>query len=319
VDRVSQAVRDQYTRFPYPSSFHSVVRRLERLPSPLRRPLVRRVQRLLIDERGVADIVMRLFPQGLAGRRILDAGCGTGEILTSLARAFPTSHVTGVDLSPESLRLARWLVDHLELTNVELEEGNLLDLPVDLQSFDLITSMGVLHTLADPAEGLRRLAERIAPGGYLVVYLYSSIGRFDRICKREALSILVPDDSGFEEKLGYVDDLKLALLPRRGAIRRLRRWLTRDLLGLDTPSIVVDQMAHVKEWNYTAEEVLQLIDHAGLSFVRFAGQMPNTLAEVTSSASVLSRAKALDPLQRYRLIELLVRPMGYTIVARPKG
>ena len=41
------------------------------------------------------------------GRRVLDAGCGTGEFAARVAEAFPTVHVTGVDLIEASLETAR--------------------------------------------------------------------------------------------------------------------------------------------------------------------------------------------------------------------
>ena len=41
------------------------------------------------------------------------------------------------------------------------------------QSFDFISSLGVLHHLDDPREGFERLAQYLAPGGQMLVYLYS--------------------------------------------------------------------------------------------------------------------------------------------------
>lgn len=311
-----EAVEAQYTRFPYPSTFHARARRLESLPAFVRRPLRRRLERKIADRPALRAQVEAALPAA-RGARILDAGCGTGEIACALAAGFPEARVTGLDLSPESVRRARDLRNRLELDNLEIEQGNLLAYEPE-ERFDLVVAYGVLHHLPDTAEGLRRIATFAGPDGRLLVFLYGSLGRFPLICKREALSILVPDAQRFDDKLALVDALGLAPRSEPRRLRRLEKRLRGEVGTWENASVLVDQLAHVHEENYTAAEILALVDKAGLRFERFVGGMPDSLAAITRSPAVLAREKELSRHERHRVIELLVRPFHYTFIAAPR-
>jgi SAM-dependent methyltransferase len=99
----------------------------------------------------------------VAGRRILDAGCGAGQLLAALRdrRAI----VTGIDKSPGMLRLARRLLgDNADLQVAEL--GSPLPFPDD--TFDDITASLVLHYLQDWGPALAELRRVLQPGGRLI-------------------------------------------------------------------------------------------------------------------------------------------------------
>ena len=52
---------------------------------------------------------------------ILEAGCGTGRLCCLLARDFPNLQVIGMDISPNSLKIANSLKEYLQLSNVSFE------------------------------------------------------------------------------------------------------------------------------------------------------------------------------------------------------
>jgi len=81
------------------------------------RALVPRPETELLVERGLALVA------GLARPRILDVGVGSGAIALALKDEHPDARVTGVDLSPDALSLARENADRLGL-DVELREGD---------------------------------------------------------------------------------------------------------------------------------------------------------------------------------------------------
>ncbi|MBL8202533.1 MAG: bifunctional 2-polyprenyl-6-hydroxyphenol methylase/3-demethylubiquinol 3-O-methyltransferase UbiG [Chromatiales bacterium] len=130
---------------------------------------------------------------GLAGRRVLDVGCGGGLLSEAMARQ--GARVTGIDLSPESLAVARLhlvesaplQVDYREISAEHLAE----EAP---QSFDLVTCMELLEHVPDPARLVRSCARLARPGGTV---LFSTINRTVRsfataIVGAEYLSGLVP-------------------------------------------------------------------------------------------------------------------------------
>jgi SAM-dependent methyltransferase len=96
-------------------------------------------------------------------RRILDAGCGTGQTL-ELLTAF--GQVWGVEAFEGALEAARRRAP----AGVALSRGTLPGLGLDVSlRFELITLFDVLEHLAQPVEALRELRGRLAPGGQLLI------------------------------------------------------------------------------------------------------------------------------------------------------
>jgi len=98
--------------------------------------------------------------------RVLDVGCGTGFLLERLAaRGFAG---VGVDLSPESVAIARRRLEELGAADrLTAEVGSAYAPPAG--PFHLITLTDVLEHLEDPRACLRALRAQLAPGGLLVV------------------------------------------------------------------------------------------------------------------------------------------------------
>ncbi len=112
----------------------------------------------------------------LAGRVGLDAGCGKGRFTRVLARHLKT--LIALDGSEAVDAAARNLRD---AGNVGVVRADLRTPLFARESFDFIASLGVLHHLDDPRQGFEHLARYLAPGGQMLLYLYS---RPDRIGSR---------------------------------------------------------------------------------------------------------------------------------------
>jgi 2-polyprenyl-3-methyl-5-hydroxy-6-metoxy-1,4-benzoquinol methylase len=99
------------------------------------------------------------------GARVLDAGCGSGQLAIALAER--GARVTGIDLSPEMIRHAR---DHARDRGVDIEwrTGDVTELADPLAVFDAIQARVVLQFVPDVSRALRELRRVLKPGGRLL-------------------------------------------------------------------------------------------------------------------------------------------------------
>jgi ubiquinone/menaquinone biosynthesis C-methylase UbiE len=98
--------------------------------------------------------------------RILDAGCGTGEISSRLAELFPRARVLGVDIIDKHLDLARSRYQGLA-PRLSFEHQSVFGLDAADHAFDLTVCRHVLHSIPHPDRVLAELARVTRPGGYL--------------------------------------------------------------------------------------------------------------------------------------------------------
>jgi ubiquinone/menaquinone biosynthesis C-methylase UbiE len=105
-----------------------------------------------------------------AGRRVLDVGCGQGIDVASYAMA--GARASGVDLTPRHVELARAHTEALGL-EAEIVEGDAERLPFDDQSFDRVSSNGVLHHTPDMPAALREIRRVLVHGGEMRVIVYN--------------------------------------------------------------------------------------------------------------------------------------------------
>jgi SAM-dependent methyltransferase len=115
---------------------------------------------------------------GYDSRRILDYGCGPGHDVVGFCQFSPGSQVTGVDVSPSSLREAQARISlHQAKARLVQLEPDCRTLPFDGASFDVVHSSGVLHHMPDPTQTMRELRRVISPDGVaqIMVYNYDSI------------------------------------------------------------------------------------------------------------------------------------------------
>jgi len=116
-----------------------------------------------------------LDPAWFPGRRVLDAGCGSGRFSYAFARL--GAQVTSVDQSEGGLAQVREacaeFADHVTTRHHDLLE------PLELEPFDLVWSYGVLHHTGNTYRAFRNIAPLVAPGGYLFLMIYGE-PRLDR-------------------------------------------------------------------------------------------------------------------------------------------
>jgi tRNA (cmo5U34)-methyltransferase len=111
-----------------------------------------------------------------AAARVLELGCGTGNLSLAVAARYPAAELVLVDGSEEMLALTRHRLGPERA--VACVAARFEDLELAPASFDLVTSSISLHHVADKPALYRRLHAALAPGGHLV-YTDQMRGRTD--------------------------------------------------------------------------------------------------------------------------------------------
>lgn len=120
-----------------------------------------------------ADLVGLAEPN--PGERVLDVACGTGIVArTVAARVGPSGSVTGLDLNPAMLAMAREASSSVSPA-IEWREGNALSLPFPDASFDLVFCEQALQFFADRSLALREMRRVIAPRGRLALSVFRGL------------------------------------------------------------------------------------------------------------------------------------------------
>ena len=178
--------------------------------SLLERPGVYSLFRRLVGRDSARSVYAREHLRLVPGQRVLDLGCGPGDILQFL----PAVDYVGYDINPSYIERARRRFG---------ARGKFLcaplgpELEVGIQAFDVVIAHGVLHHLDDEAaRALFRLARRVLkPGGRLVTFdgcyaagqpalarLFRSLDRGRHVRGRDAYEALAR--SAFDEVKSFV-------------------------------------------------------------------------------------------------------------------
>jgi SAM-dependent methyltransferase len=236
--------------------------------------------------------------------RILDAGCGTGVGTEYLVHLNPDATVVGIDLSAVALAVAKERCQKSGATGVEFHHLSLFDVEQLSGEFDLINCVGVLHHTPDPIRGIQALANKLAPGGLLHIFVYGELGRWEIQLMQEAIALLQGDQRG-----DYTDGVAIgrqlfAALPENNRLRKREeeRWSWEN----QQDGYFADMYVHPQEIDYNIKTVFELIDASGLEFIGFSNPQVWTLDRLIGKATdLLRRSQDLSDRQRYRLIELL--------------
>lgn len=105
------------------------------------------------------------------GARVLEVGCGPGHLSIRIARQFGLN-VTGLDLDPDVVEVARANADHATDDHrlPTFVVGDVASLPFPDASFDLVVSTLSMHHWADPKAGLDEIGRVLRPGGRALVW-----------------------------------------------------------------------------------------------------------------------------------------------------
>src|ERR1051325_6236704 len=220
-DLRTEAVRRFYERAPFPGyaardSLHALRLRAER------------------------NLFVRLLDRAIPGdARIVEIGCGTGQMALYLARA--DRLVVAVDFARSSLQLGAEAARRFGVHTVRFVQNDLRQPGLRGASFDVVYSSGVLHHTPRPRESFARIAALARPGGVILVGVYNRIARLPTRLRRAVARLtrfrVVPFDP--------------VLRDRRHDAARRDAWLR-------------DQYRHPEEHSHSVREIGTWFDENGV-------------------------------------------------------
>ena len=165
-------------------------------------------------------------------------------------------------MSRASLAYGARKAGELEIDNVRFVHGDILGLAGDDRRFDVIECVGVLHHMADPLQGWRILADRLAADGYMKIGLYSERARQPVLAARRLI-----EEEGYPSTADGIRRLRQRLIAdgsNNEAFRRILGW--NDFYTL---SECRDLLFHVSEHRFTLLDIATALDDLGLDFIGF--------------------------------------------------
>lgn len=128
----------------------------------------RESQRLYDQANAVRELLHydTIYPPG---SEILEAGCGIGAQTVILAKNSPDAEIISIDISLDSIKKARDLIDEEKIANVHFRRADIFELPFEEGSFDHIFLCFVLEHLQKPTKALMELRKVLKTGGSLTV------------------------------------------------------------------------------------------------------------------------------------------------------
>jgi ubiquinone/menaquinone biosynthesis C-methylase UbiE len=131
-------------------------------------------------------------PELTGARRVLEIGCGTGNLIQRVRKAHPSAQLTGLDPDPRALDIARRKAG--SVPGLVFDQGYAQELPYADGAFDRVLSSMMLHHLDDPAKAaaVAEVFRVLEPGGMVLVA--------DIRASDETITRLL-HDAGFEHRV----------------------------------------------------------------------------------------------------------------------
>lgn len=137
----------------------------------------------LFTYRPIHDAVLEEL-DGLEPSKVVDLGCGTGQLTQRLVRRFPDADIVGVDVSDGMLTEAARRLRDIGGGAQPLMRADALQLPFAASEVDLVVCIESFHWYPDQAAALAELARVLKPGGRLLIASIATVtGAGDRLLR----------------------------------------------------------------------------------------------------------------------------------------
>ncbi|MBD2415469.1 SAM-dependent methyltransferase [Nostoc calcicola FACHB-389] len=199
------------------------------------------------------------------GKIILDAGCGTGYKSLVLAEANPDAKIVGVDISEQSIKLARNRLEHHGFDNAEFYVLPIEELPKLDYQFDYINCDELLYLFPDLAVALQTMKSVLKPDGIIRSNLHSSIQRFNYFCAQKVFTMMgLMDENPTELEMDIVVEIMKAL--KDNVNLKARTWNS-GYEGEDGKERILMNYLFQGDKGYTISDMFTALKAADLDFI----------------------------------------------------
>lgn len=237
------------------------------------------------------------------GKKLLNAGCGSGLETLLLAEANPGAEIVALDFSAESVRVAEQRLRYHGFHQVEFYVLDLLQVADLGYTFDFITCNDTLYLLDDPQAGLQALGSVLHEDGILRANLHNLYNRRDTIEVQEALQLLGLGQQPLPEAVARTRQIMGAIRP--GSWRKTQTWIPE--VEQFTDDLIVNNFLLKGDKAYSIPETLAMLEGAGLGLVSWVDAASWDPKQVfTEIPAFLQPVLAeLSLLEQWHLCELL--------------
>lgn len=193
-------------------------------------------------------------------KRILECGCGTGQLSHYLQ--LNNNHVLGIDISLSSLALAIKHKISNELVRSSFAQMNIFELAVKDASFDVAIAHAVLHHTFDARRAFSSIVRKVKPGGIVIVGLYNYFARIPTWFRSKLIKIVGP-------KIDYV------------VRKRIRDARKADIW-------IKDQYFNPHETWHTVDEVMDWFSENNVEFLNCSPPILDTAGETEENLFALT-------------------------------
>jgi len=242
----------------------------------------------------------KIFPEKAFSKNkisVLIAGCGT-EQAAIIAKLSPQHDVIGVDLSSNSLKNQKRLIDKHKINNLKLICSDFRELKFE-QKFDLIISTGVIHHLEDPGSALKYFYENIKDDGAISLMVYGNKSTFATNELRKLFFQLNLRQN--KEGIEYVRKIFNKINPAHPGVIH-----TKNSSELKYDSGIVDHILHQSEHFYSIREFNTLLNNNKLIIKNFTDSRIKSLTKFFyDDDKILEKIRKLNYIDQLELGQIL--------------
>ncbi len=239
-------------------------------------------ERLQIFESYFKIFPWKDLPENAKG---FDLGCGSGRWAKSVA--LRVGKLICIDASADALEVAKTNLKNQ--TNCEFHNASVAEMPLTDASMDFGYSLGVLHHIPKPIEGIKQCTSKLKKGAPFLIYLYYAFDNrpawFRALWKisdvfRHGIAKLPTGLKHFVAEIialtVYFPLAKIAyLLEKTGLnVSAFPLSIYRDKSFYTMRTDALDRFGTRLEYRFTRKEIEEMLTEAGLEDVRFSDEMP---------------------------------------------